>query len=163
MCRGSRPLCTVLAVLLAFAGGIVDLCSCDASSHGAWCDDAGAAAQASCHGERGPAPSPADGCCAALEPATPSCCDETAQEPQQQAVKAAGCGCPVIVFDRSPSESSATSSHVDLSTELGGALTPVLLAGWAAPDALEPWQAVRASEPRAPALRRHLELHVLRC
>lgn len=152
----SRPLCVVLAVLLVFAGGVVDLCACDATSHGTFCADDASDPQASCHGVSAPSPQVAHGCCAGDEPAQPA---ET-----NEGIKAAGCGCPVIVLEQSPSESPASSSPgLDRSTELGLSLSPMVLDGWIAPTSGVLRATVRATEPRAPALRRHLELHVLRC
>lgn len=151
----SRSLCTVLAVLLVFAGGALDLCACDASSHGAFCADEGAEAVAPCHGESAPAPaapSVAHGCCGAAEP-VPS---------GGEALRAAGCGCPVLVLEQPPSESPVTSIvGFDRTSDLCVA-SATLLVGWAPPADEEVWAEPWRRPPRAPALRRHLELHVLR-
>lgn len=159
----SRLLCTVLAVLLVFAGGIVDLCACDAGAHGSFCaDSGGAVAQASCHVEREPVPLPAHGCCdpPELEPLAASCC-EPVPHSAGKALRSPGCDCPVIAFDHSPSESPVTAGgHVEGVGADAIALAPAFEDAGVA--TIAPWQMVRASEPRAPALRRHLALHVLR-
>ena len=157
-----RPLSMVLAVLLVFAGGLLDLCACDAGSHGAFCAQAGSVTEMSCHAVA--APEPVDDCCAPAVVEGPSCCDAAAPVETGETVSSEGCGCPVIVLERSPSESPTTSSaaHLDPTRELSATPSLALLAGWIASNDDAPWPSVRAAEPRAPALRRHLELHVLR-
>lgn len=160
MRRALRPLSLVLAVLLVFAGGLLDLCACDASSHGALCAQAGATGVATCHDA--PAPEPAHGCCAEVVIEAPSCCAETSLEPSET-ITAAGCSCPVIVLERSPSESPASSApHLDRSSELGAMPSPALLTAWLPPASEEVRAAPWPSGPPGPKLRRHLELHVLR-
>lgn len=148
MGSASRLLCTLLALLLAFAGGVIDLCACDAGSHGAFCADAGESAVASCHGE--PAVVEKHGCCGGgPAPAT------------DEALTAAGCGCPVLVLEQPPSESPVPVVGFDRTSDAGLAIA-ALPVSWVAPagdfPADEPWR----RPPRVPALRRHLELHVLR-
>jgi hypothetical protein len=148
MAWATRSLCTVLAVLLVLAGGVVDLCACDAGSHGAFCTDE---AVASCHDERAAAPVEAHGCCSSA-PAAPA-----------EALTAAGCGCPVIVLEQPPSESPVASTAAGDATSDLGAASVALATGWVVPEGDAPCDEPWRRPPRPPALRRHLELHVLRC
>lgn len=151
MSWATRSLCMVLSVLLVLAGGVVDLCACEAGAHGAFCADDGAGATASCHA---PAPTEvaAHGCCAS----------EPAPGPAE-ALTGAGCGCPVIVLEQPPSESPVTSVAGTDSTSDLGPLSASLPAGWVLTVADAPCDEPWRRPPRPPALRRHLELHVLRC
>lgn len=170
MGRIARPLCSVLAILLAFAGGTIDLCSCDSGVHGVFCTQS--QTSASCHeGPATPIPAP-DACCAstAVPVAAESCCGGCEEEatPSGPELRGVGCGCPVLTLDHSPTEAATSASPttgLDRSSDvLLNIASSAALGGWLAPvsnaTGLEPWPSWR---PRRSSLRRHLELHVIRC
>lgn len=172
MGRIATPLCLVLAILLAFAGGTIDLCSCDSGVHGVFC--AQSETGTSCH-ESAVAPlPPPDSCCTTTAPApvavSESCCggeDEAPASGPELELRGAGCGCPVLTLDHSPSESATSASPttgLDRSSDVAHLASSAALGGWLAPASSarggEPWPSWR---PHRSKLRRHLELHVIRC
>lgn len=147
----------LLAIVMLVAGRTVALCACDAAGHGLFCADESA-------GHCGPTAA------APVETAS-SCCggDEAlAPEPRYDGLElAAGpCECPELDLSLPPAEVESASSrasaldelvlaqsHVDVVTDDVAAEAARTLARWDA----DPPRARRSS------LRRHLELHVLRC
>lgn len=155
---GRNSSSVILATIVAIAGGTLDLCACDATSHGFLCPETAAS-------HCGPAEQ---------EPAEPSCCSTTpaqAEESPQPApegpqVRAPRCDCPVIDLQVSPTETP------DLTSVRGS--TPVLVAtvfleaSPAPPTRVEalsvpPWWDAGPPSVYSSSLSRHLELRVLRC
>lgn len=142
----------LLALLVALLGARLDLCACDATSHGFFCADTSAVeVQAS-------------GCCAS------SCCDEASPTslsgPEAQA-QSPTCGCPVLDLAGSPTETSVaptlTHAHALSFASLAGD-PGVALAPWTDTDPQDRVSWLRRRGPTSHrGLRRHLELHVLRC
>lgn len=151
MSWASQPLCVMLAVLLLFSGGIVDLCGCDGSAHGVFCAEAASSHVATA--------SPGHACCAG--PARPA---TGRRELPARTVSAAGCGCPTIALDRSPSEVVEVAHGVPSATDPGPSTDLPALASTSVPgERPGPGASVRGGAgPPGPSLRRHLLLHVLR-
>ncbi|MCO5170670.1 MAG: hypothetical protein M9894_30435 [Planctomycetes bacterium] len=141
-----RPICAVLAVLLLFGGGVIDLCGCDGGSHGVFCPALPSPAAT---------PPPGQGCCAGAPGA--------ASGQRAAPVSAADCGCPTVELERSPSE------MVEPARELPGGVPPsvpsthpALTSPFPAVGRPDPGCVRAGSGPPAGSLRRHLLLHVLR-
>lgn len=135
----ARPLSVLLAVLLVFAGGVVDLCACELGAHGA-------------------------ACALADEPTThePTCCAADADDLEGERARAPECACPLIVLEADPAEAPALGSGTHSALH-AFAFVALPVAHAADLAAVAPAALRVAAQPRAPARRRHLELHVLRC
>lgn len=140
----TQALCAFLALLLALAGGPLDLCACGPAGHGAACE----------------AVAP---CCPPAAP--PSCCSEepTPSGPSGASLERARCACPEVDLSTSPAESAAdptapqrTCAHPALTAHAVAleAAVPSLAELLAAPP--------RDEVPRPPGRALYLANHVLR-
>lgn len=147
MARSVRPLCLLLAALIALAGGTIDLCGCDADAHGPLCAEAELPApEADCCG-------PHD-CCAPEPPAV---------QPGPQ-LRSVGCECPVVQLAASPAAADPAPSVATVTTDLAKTLLLDLPASvLLVEDADLQGTTARSPPPEPGGLRRHLLLKVLRC
>ncbi len=138
----ARPLSVLLAILLVFAGGVVDLCACELGAHGGACALAGEPTAAH----------------------EPTCCAAASLDLHPgERVGAPECACPLIVLEADPAEApeiGQPATHAAAHASAFVALPAPRAADLAALAARTPHV---GAQPRAPARRRHLELHVLRC
>ncbi len=147
MVRSVRPLCLLLAALIALAGGTIDLCGCDGDAHGRLCAEA----------ER---PAPAADCCGPHH----CCAPEAPTLPAGPQLRSVGCECPVVQLVTSPAESAPAPSTTVVAADLAKALqldvpSSVLLVE----DADLGATSARSPPPEPGGIRRHLLLSVLRC
>lgn len=142
-----RPLCMLLAALIALAGGTFDLCGCDGDVHGRLCAEA-------------ELPAPEAGCCG------PHDCRaaETRVEPAGPQLRAVGCECPVVQLAASPAEPTPPPSVTAATTDLAKVLRPDVPASvLLVEDADLEATSARSPPPEPGGVRRHLLLKVIRC